>query len=246
MSSAPGRVAKPTVFVSHAVTDGPIAAIIKAEIDRIFARRVRTLRMRRSREAATCSGSSLIRDVLMPRVLELGNDPRLSWLRRRPGRDAANRGTIGSKEMPGRVTLTFTLAAVAVALVGATVSKAGSGVSPKLGSCPRGALALSPQDLKSAERVVFRYATGKWARKAGMRIRGAHVTAVRMAPRWLKGGFVKKQCGATTWRRTVVVSVLYPAEFYAHGDDPGPCSSCAGAEFLASRTRQGWLIWYVL
>jgi hypothetical protein len=148
--------------------------------------------------------------------------------------------------MAGRVALTFTLIAVSGALVGATVSKAGSGAPPKIGSCPRGALALSPQDLKDAQRVVFRYAAGKWARKAEMRIRGAHVTGVHMASRWLKGGFVKKTCGTTTWMRTVVVSVLYPAEFYAHGADPGPCNSCAGADFLASRTRQGWLIWYVL
>jgi hypothetical protein len=136
------------------------------------------------------------------------------------------------------------LVAVSVALVGATVSMAGSGASSK-SSCPGGALALSPQDLKDAKRVVFRYATGKWARKAGMQIRGAHVIAVRIAPRWMKGGFAKKTCGARTWRRTVAVSVLFPAEFYAHGD-PGPCNSCAGADFLASRTRQGWLIWYVL
>lgn len=40
MSSAPGRIAKPTVFISHAVTDEPIAAIIKAEIDRVFAKGV--------------------------------------------------------------------------------------------------------------------------------------------------------------------------------------------------------------
>jgi hypothetical protein len=147
--------------------------------------------------------------------------------------------------MAGRVALTFTLAAVALALIGATASKAGTRVSAKIGSCPRGALALSAQNLKDAELAVFRYATGKWARKAGMRTRGAHVTAVRTAPRWLKGGFVKTTCGAATWRRTVVVSVLYPAEFYAHGD-PGPCNSCAGADFLVSHTRQGWLIWYVL
>jgi hypothetical protein len=41
VSSAPGRIAKPTVFISHAVTDEPIAAIIKAEIDRVFAEGVR-------------------------------------------------------------------------------------------------------------------------------------------------------------------------------------------------------------
>lgn len=144
------------------------------------------------------------------------------------------------------MAFTFTVAAISVALVGATVSNAGRGASPQIGSCPHGALALSPQDMKGAERTVFRYATGKWARKAGMRIRGAHVTAVRMASGWLKGGFVKTTCGATTWRRTVAVSVLYPAEFYAHTDDPGPCNSCAGADFLASRTSRGWLIWYVL
>jgi hypothetical protein len=139
-----------------------------------------------------------------------------------------------------------TLATAALAFVGATASKADTGVSAKIGSCPRAPLALLPKDLKSAERVVFGYATKRWASKAGVRTRGAHVTAVRMARRWSKGRFVRMMCGAETWRRTLVVSILFPAEFYARGDDPGPCNSCAGADFLASRTRQGWLIWYVV
>jgi hypothetical protein len=37
---APGRITKPTLFISHAVTDEPIASIIKAEVDRVFARGV--------------------------------------------------------------------------------------------------------------------------------------------------------------------------------------------------------------
>lgn len=36
----PGTIEKPTLFISHAVTDEPIASIIKAEIDRVFARGV--------------------------------------------------------------------------------------------------------------------------------------------------------------------------------------------------------------
>jgi hypothetical protein len=90
-------------------------------------------------------------------------------------------------KMAARVAFTFTVAAVSLTLVGATVSNAGPGASPKIGSCPRGALVLSPQDMKGAERAAFRYATGKWARKAGMRIRGAHVTAVRMGIRLAEG-----------------------------------------------------------
>jgi len=40
VSEAPGRIKKSTLFISHAVTDEPIAAIVKAEIDRVFARGV--------------------------------------------------------------------------------------------------------------------------------------------------------------------------------------------------------------
>jgi hypothetical protein len=40
VSTSPGKIEKPTVFISHAVTDEPIASIIKAEIDRVFARGV--------------------------------------------------------------------------------------------------------------------------------------------------------------------------------------------------------------
>ena len=40
VSSTPGQIEKPTIFISHAVTDEPIATILKAEIDRVFARGV--------------------------------------------------------------------------------------------------------------------------------------------------------------------------------------------------------------
>jgi TIR domain len=40
-AAAPGAISKPVVFISHAATDEPIAAIIKAEIDRVFARGVK-------------------------------------------------------------------------------------------------------------------------------------------------------------------------------------------------------------
>ena len=57
--NSPGQITKPTVFVSHAVTDAPIAAIIKAEIDRVFAKGV------------TVFASSI------PRTLKPGSD----WLK---------------------------------------------------------------------------------------------------------------------------------------------------------------------
>jgi hypothetical protein len=107
-------------------------------------------------------------------------------------------------------------------------------------------LALSPQDLRDAKRIVFRFAIGAWAKKAGLKTRGAQVLDVRVAPRWLKGGFVKKMCGRTTWRRTAVISVVYPAMYYSDPSAPGPCNACAGVNFLTSRTKHGWVIWYTL
>lgn len=40
MTEPPGRIAKPTLFISHATTDVPIATIIKVEIDRVFGKGV--------------------------------------------------------------------------------------------------------------------------------------------------------------------------------------------------------------
>jgi hypothetical protein len=150
--------------------------------------------------------------------------------------------------MAVRVSFTIALSAVLTAFAVPTASKADPRVLAKLGSCPRGALVLSRQDLRNAQRLVFRFATGNWARKSRLQTLSARVSGVRTAPRWEKGGFVRKWCGRTTWRRTAVVSVLYPAMYYAYSDPtaPGPCNACAGASFLASRTDRGWLIWYVV
>jgi hypothetical protein len=41
VSNGPGKITKPTVFISHATTDRPIAEIIKNEIDQVFAKGVK-------------------------------------------------------------------------------------------------------------------------------------------------------------------------------------------------------------
>lgn len=147
--------------------------------------------------------------------------------------------------MRGRLAITLALA-IAFAVLAARISQAGPPVSAKLGACPRGALALSPQDLRTAKRVVFRFAIGKWAKASGLKTRGAHVSGARTAPHWEKGGFVKTKCGTTIWRRTAVISLLYPAMYYSDSTAPGPCNACAGVAFLTSRTSHGWVIWYTL
>jgi hypothetical protein len=53
-------------------------------------------------------------------------------------------------------------------------------------------------------------------------------------------------CGEVVWRNTAVVGVLFPAMLYNDTSTPGPCNACAGLEVLASRTTDGWVVWYTL
>jgi hypothetical protein len=142
------------------------------------------------------------------------------------------------------------LALVAVAVL-AGAAQAGAGARPAFGTCPRGPEPLSEVDVIVARAVVLRFATSEFAamsrrRGATLLTRGAYVSRALRAPRWAKGGFVRSRCGVTVWRRTVVVGVVFPAMYRSDRTAPGPCNDCAGAEFLASRTTSGWLVWYAV
>ena len=114
--------------------------------------------------------------------------------------------------------------------------------SSTFGSCPSDAVALTRADLPAARRAVLRYAK----HVPDMDPRGARVTGARLGTQWAKWGFIANKCGRSYLRRTAVVGVWYPAEARKDRGDPGPCNSCAGLEFLASRTKAGrWVVWYI-
>jgi hypothetical protein len=111
------------------------------------------------------------------------------------------------------------------------------------GSCPANAAVLTRADLPAARRAVLQYAK----RVPDLDPREARVTGARLGPEWAKWGFIVNKCGRQYLRRTAVVGVWYPAEARKGRGDPGHCNSCAGLEFLASRTKAGrWVVWYML
>jgi hypothetical protein len=127
---------------------------------------------------------------------------------------------------------------VVLALLAATAS---------FGSCPSDAVALTRADLPAARRAVLHYATHQFARRAELDPRGARATGTRLGPQWAKWGFIANKCGRKYLRRTAVVAVRYPAEARKDRTAAAPCNSCAGLEFLASRTKAGrWVVWYAL
>lgn len=112
--------------------------------------------------------------------------------------------------------------------------------------CP-GEVALTRADLAPARWTVLRFATHEFLRRApDVDPQGAYAGRALRGPAWAKGGFINAKCGRQVWRRTAVVGVTYPAMIYSDPTAPGPCKSCAGIEFLASRTRPGWVVWYTL
>ena len=107
------------------------------------------------------------------------------------------------------------------------------------GSCPRDAVALTRADLPAARRVVLQYAR----HVPDMNPRGAKVAGASLGAGWAKRGFISRRCGRAYLQRTAVVGVWYPAEARKDPTAAGPCNSCAGIEFLASRTNAGrWVV----
>lgn len=71
---------------------------------------------------------------------------------------------------------------------------------------------------------------------------GARTTAVFLVSNWLPSGWIKRECSVRVWRRSVGVSVYFPAMDPAH-NPVGHCNDCATVTFLASPTAGGWSVW---
>lgn len=61
---------------------------------------------------------------------------------------------------------------------------------------------------------------------------------------WLPSGWIKSECGATVWERSLAVAVYLPALDLPH-NPVGRCGDCDHLTFIASRVRDGWTVWGV-
>ncbi|MGH2921504.1 MAG: hypothetical protein ACRDKU_05500 [Gaiellaceae bacterium] len=103
------------------------------------------------------------------------------------------------------------------------------------GTCPRGALAVSRADVRTARGAVL-LAVPKLYSGRGRGYRVVRSTGAGLAPVYPRTRGAK-ECGKRIFRRTIVVDVVFPqiARWSA---------SLSQATFLVSRLREGWVIWY--
>ena len=116
------------------------------------------------------------------------------------------------------------------------------------GGCPHDALPLPARPLRSYERTV-RVAVLQFVRTSFVHISrtpgklvDARATGVFLVRQWLPSGWIRSECGARVWRRSVGVGVYFPKMDPPH-NPVGRCNDCAHVTFLASRTPGGWAVW---
>lgn len=105
---------------------------------------------------------------------------------------------------------------------------------PASGTCPRGVLAVSHADVRTARRAVL-LAAPKLYLGRGRAYRAVGSTGAGLAPVYPRSRGAK-ECGKRIFKRTIVVDVVFPhvARWSA---------SLSQATFLVSRIRRGWVIW---
>lgn len=105
------------------------------------------------------------------------------------------------------------------------------------GRCPTGVLPLSEEQLPAARAPVMWFVRNLLTELGPeLDIRGARAVLAELAIQTVRGGYAKIKCGATTQRRTAVVSVQLPAM--------APSASMSSAVFYTSRTARGWVVWF--
>jgi hypothetical protein len=107
------------------------------------------------------------------------------------------------------------------------------------GTCPRGALEVSPADVRKAQHAVLVAVPTLYAvlRRGTPRLyRIVRSTGAGLAPVYGRGAAQRKHCGERIFRRTIVVDVVFP--WIARRS-----ASLSQATFFVSRLRDGWVIW---
>jgi hypothetical protein len=139
-------------------------------------------------------------------------------------------------------------ALLALAAASATANAAGGVPVGTFHGCPRNPQPLPPRPVgyeTAVRSAVLRFVrTGflRFARTPPSQLVGARVVRVLPVRRWLPSGWIKQECGATVWRRSVAVAVYFPRLDKPH-NPVGHCDACAVVTFIGARTGGGWTIW---
>lgn len=116
-------------------------------------------------------------------------------------------------------------------------SLGGAPPPPTFGPCPRSALPLSAADFPASRAPVVRWVRSVYSQiSPAIDMRGLKAAGARTAVGTAAGYRARVKCGRELQRRTVIVTVQFPRMSASSG--------LASASFYASRTRQGWLIWF--
>lgn len=96
----------------------------------------------------------------------------------------------------------------------------------------------------TVRKVVLRFVGTTFASKTKTpkKLAGARTTGVQPVQTWLPSGWIKSECGATVWERSLAVFVYFPAMDLPH-NPIGHCNACDHIAFITSRTRSGWTVW---
>jgi hypothetical protein len=136
------------------------------------------------------------------------------------------------------------------ALVAAAAAGAGTAAPPPgtFAGCPRDTRPLPAGPLVSyapqLRRAVLEFVHTQFLKLSAHPpdVRGARVVQILLVTRWRPSGWIKTECGATVWRRSVAAVVYFPKLDKPH-NPIGHCNDCAHITFLAVRTEGGWTVW---
>jgi hypothetical protein len=141
--------------------------------------------------------------------------------------------------------------AVVVSVAGLAASAALASASVPIGTfagCPNSPRPLAPRlasyepQVRAAVLTFVHTGFLKYAQSPPSQLADARVTGVILVRHWLPSGWIRTECGAAAWRRSVAVAVYFP-----HLDKPhnpiGHCDACARLTFIAARVAGGWSVW---
>jgi hypothetical protein len=133
-----------------------------------------------------------------------------------------------------------------VALVAESASAAAGKPPGTFNGCPAGLRAL-PRNWQPAARTAalkfLRTSYANWNRERHWRLRlsGAKAGKAFLVRHWLPSGWIRSECGAAVWTRSVGVSFRLPAMEFPN--PKGPCNDCGHVTLLLGFTSNGWITW---
>lgn len=112
------------------------------------------------------------------------------------------------------------------------------------GGCPRGTLPLTGTLASYAPEARTRVLSFVRTRASRLKLKvdGARANRVLRVSAWLPSGWIKSECGLLLWKRSLAVSVFFPAMDSAH-NPVGRCADCASITYLIAKLPRGWVVW---